>query len=275
MKIIIAFIALFCASVTAFAQTINIIVAGKPGGSAQTRSMLMKEGLELQGYTVNLIQAGTTVKGEQIFKNTSDPVILPVTDSDNAGNTDNQPTRETYGVLEYAIPVMFCSVKYSDFSASEIKIAYSASWPPSIAESLGTLLNKKVIAIPFKNSGEAALGMISGNTDYWVASIGHYGKAPDGACFTLTGDVSYKGMTPIKELVTDYKYENLHQHGSWLIRNIDKPEQLRDALHNSFSTKNYKKWHSKKSLPVPAQRDFEKHLANSYEGAYNWGRPRD
>ena len=118
-------------SFNAVAETINIIVSGKAGGTFHTRSMLMHDTLVDMGYEVNLINAGNLSKAAQLFRTSKDPVIMPWIDSANI-KENLQPTKSTFGVLEYTAPVVFCSTKYNLFEAPKIKIGHSASWPIDI-----------------------------------------------------------------------------------------------------------------------------------------------
>ena len=127
-------------SLSAVADTINIIVSGKAGGTFHTRSMLMHDTLVDMGYEVNLINAGNLSKAAQLFRTAKEPVIMPWIDSANI-KENLQPTKSTFGVLEYTAPVVFCSTKYNQFGATKIKIGHSASWPIDIFISLEEALH--------------------------------------------------------------------------------------------------------------------------------------
>ena len=135
-------------SLSAVADTINIIVSGKAGGTFHTRSMLMHDTLVDMGYEVNLINAGNLSKAAQLFRTSKDPVIMPWIDSANV-KENLQPTKSTFGVLEYTAPVVFCSTKYNQFEAPKIKIGHSASWPIDIFISLEESLGKAEVRATF------------------------------------------------------------------------------------------------------------------------------
>ena len=258
-----------------YADTINIILPGTPGGSSHARTMLMKTGIELQGHEVNIIEAGTLPKGEQIFNNTELAVIMPWVDGTNAGKADLQPTAITFGILEYVANVVFCSNKYKDFSADRITVGYVGNWPESIVTSLGDALNKEVVPIPYKNSGETVLGFQAGNVDYVALASSRLTTLPAGTCFAVTGDREFAGMSLTKEIMNTYAYNDLAQHGYWLIKNFDNLDETRSILHKAIQHEEYAKWHNKKFLNVPTVAFDITHLENSYNGAYAWGRSRD
>ena len=106
---IIYFFVFMLFSFSVMAETINLIVSGKAGGTFHTRSMLMHDALVEMGYDVNLINAGNLSKAAQIFQNTNNAVIMPWMDSANL-KENLQPDEQTFGVLEYTAPVVFCFV---------------------------------------------------------------------------------------------------------------------------------------------------------------------
>lgn len=275
MKKLLSILIFMVFTVNAYADHINIIIPGKPGGSSHARAMLMQTGLELAGYHVDIIEAGTLPKGEQIFNNTDLPVIMPWVDSTNAGKADLQPTMETFGILEYVANVVFCSNKYNDFSADRITAGYTGQWPESILTSLGEALDKEVVPVPYKNSGETVLGFQAGNVDYVALASSRLTKLPEGTCFAVTGDREFAGMGLVKEIITDYEYNDLAQHGYWLIKNFDDNKEIRNILHEAIQHEEYAKWHNKKFLNVPTVAFDLEHLENSYNGAYAWGRQPD
>ena len=75
-------------------------------------------------------------------------------------------------------PVVFCSNKYSDFSADRITAGYTGQWPESILTSLGEALDKEVVPVPYKNSGETVLGFQAGNVDYVALASSRLTKLP-------------------------------------------------------------------------------------------------
>jgi hypothetical protein len=77
MKKIYYLILMLMFSFSAVAETINIIVSGKAGGTFHTRAMLMHDTLVDMGYEVNLINAGNLSKAAQLFRTSKDPVIMP------------------------------------------------------------------------------------------------------------------------------------------------------------------------------------------------------
>ena len=77
----IYFLLLLLFSFSAMAETINIVVSGKAGGTFHTRSMLMHDALVDMGYEVNLINAGNIGKAAQVLRTSITPIIMPWIDS--------------------------------------------------------------------------------------------------------------------------------------------------------------------------------------------------
>jgi len=251
-----------------FAETLNIIVSGKPGGTFHTRAMLMRDALIELGHEVNLINAGNLSKSAQIFKTTNDAVIMPWIDSANV-KENLQPNANSFGVLEYRAPIIFCSKKYKNFSAEEIVIGYSASWPTQIFDSLSLSINKPVKSIPYRNSGDLVLGLVSDDVDYVAISLSKLGKLPQGSCFAVTNDINVQGIDPLDEIVKHFDYNYINQHAYWLQKNNDV-DLLRSILIDAINTADYKKWiESKLFISNFVWQDED--IIKSQQGAKDWG----
>ena len=266
MKKIYYLILLFLFSFSAVAETINIIVSGKAGGTFHTRSMLMHDALVDMGYEVKLINAGNIGKAAQMFRSSTDPVIMPWIDSANL-KENLQPTSSTFGVLEYTAPIVFCSTKYKLFEAPKIKIGHSASWPIDIFINLEETLGKQVQPVPYRNSGDLVLGFVSGEIDYIAISMSKLKKLPDGSCFAVTSESPIQNITPMKHVLENYQYKNIQQHAYWLIKNYDK--SIRLLLSSAILSPDYNNWISSKSF-VLGSFDFND-LHRSQMGAISWG----
>lgn len=253
-------------SLSAVADTINIIVSGKAGGTFHTRSMLMHDTLVDMGYEVNLINAGNLSKAAQLFRTAKEPVIMPWIDSANI-KENLQPTKSTFGVLEYTAPVVFCSTKYNQFGATKIKIGHSASWPIDIFISLEESLGKEVKPVPYRNSGDLVLGFVSGEIDYIAISMSKLKKLPEGSCFAVTDHFGIQNITPMKHVLENYEYRNIQQHAYWLIKNYDQSIKL--LLSSAILSPDYKNWITSKSFVLGS---FDHNdLAKSRMGAVSWG----
>ena len=262
----IYFLLLLLFSFSAMAETINIVVSGKAGGTFHTRSMLMHDALIDMGYEVNLINAGNIGKAAQVFRTSKNPIIMPWIDSANI-KENLQPTSSTFGVLEYTAPVIFCSTKYKSFDATKIKIGHSASWPIEIFISLEETLGKEVKPVPYRNSGDLVLGFMSGEIDYIAISMSKLPKLPAGSCFAVTNDVSIAGITPMKNILKHYEYKNIQQHAYWLIKNYNK--FVRMLLSTAILSNEYKDWITSKSFVISTF-DYND-LERAQQGAENWG----
>ena len=64
MKLLKIFLLTMFMTVSAHAETITVIVTGKPGGTFHARSMLYVEELTKLGWDTNIIQAGSCVKAQ-------------------------------------------------------------------------------------------------------------------------------------------------------------------------------------------------------------------
>jgi hypothetical protein len=266
MKKIYYLILLMMLGVGAMAETINIVVSGKAGGTFHARSMLMHDALVDMGYEVNLINAGNLSKAAQVFTTTSEPVIMPWIDSANL-KENLQPTESTFGVLEYTAPIVFCSQKYSSFDAQKIQIGHSASWPDKIFISLSNRLDKPVDAVPYRNSGDLVLAFVSGEIDYIAISMSKLKKLPEGSCFAVTNNAPIENITPMKNVLQGYEYTNIQQHAYWLIKHYDK--RVRLLLASAILSPTYKDWIMSKSF-VLSSFNFND-LQRSQQGAVNWG----
>ena len=251
-----------------FAETFNIIVSGKPGGTFHTRSMLMHDALIELGHEVNLINAGNLSKSAQIYKSTDEAVIMPWIDSANL-KENLQPNQDTFGILEYRAPIVFCSKKYNDFNADEIVIGHSASWPIEIFNTLSIAIDKPVKPIPYRNSGDLVLGLVSDDVDFVAISLSKLSKLPQHSCFAVTNDVPVQGINPLDTIVKDFDYNYINQHAYWLQKNNDVTP-LRSILIEAIKTPSYKKWIESQlflSDFIWHDNDFTKSL----QGAIDWG----
>jgi len=259
---------------TVSADTFNIIVSGKPGGTFYTRAMLMHDFLVDQGHDVNLINGGNIAKSEQLYKTMDEPVIMPWMDSANVDKANIEPNQQTFGILEYKAPVLFCSIKYNDFTPDTIKIGYSASWPKKLFNELQIVLEKPVKFIPYQNSGDLVLSLNSNEVDYIAISITQLKKLPEGSCFAVTNSQTVNGIEPLKTLVKNYKFSDISQHAYWLINNYNEPDQIRKILDNAVSSAEYNEWLGNLQV-VKNKLDVMSDLKSSVNGAYVWGRTYD
>lgn len=265
-KILILFFMLMHSHV--FAETINIIISGKPGGTFHTRAMLMHDALIELGHDVNLVNAGNLSKSAQIFKSTNDNVIMPWIDSANV-KENLQPNETTFGILEYRAPIIFCSKKYTNFNADKISIGYSASWPTQIFDDLKKVTKKEVKAIPYRNSGDLVLGLISEDIDYVAISLSKLDNLPHNSCFAVSYETSVQGIDPLDKILDNFTYNYINQHAYWLQKNNDV-NYIRSILIDAINTPAYKNW-IQSQLFVS---DFVWHnsdLEKSQQGAYDWG----
>ena len=263
---IIYFFVLMLFSFSVMAETINLIVSGKAGGTFHTRSMLMHDALVEMGYDVNLINAGNLSKAAQVFQNTNDAVIMPWMDSANL-KENLQPDETTFGVLEYTAPVVFCSTKYKNFDAPKIKIGHSASWPLDIFISLEEDIGKEVKPVPYRNSGDLVLGFISGEIDYIAISMSKLSKLPDNSCFAVTNDAEIEGIASMQSITSNYQYDLIQQHAYWLTKNYDA--QMKSLLARAIMTPVYMEWITSKYFVLST---FDKDdLTKARQGAVDWG----
>ena len=251
-----------------FAETFNIIVSGKPGGTFHTRSMLMHDALIKLGHDVNLINAGNLSKSAQIYKSTDKAVIMPWIDSANL-KENLQPNQNTFGILEYRAPIVFCSKKYNDFGADEIVIGYSASWPIQIFNRLSIAIDKSVKSIPYRNSGDLVLGLVSDDVDFIAISLSKLSKLPQDSCFAVTNEVTVQGINPLDNIVKDFDYNYINQHAYWLQKNNDV-DTLRSILIDAINTEDYKKW-IESQLFLSNFSWHENDITKSQQGAIDWG----
>lgn len=265
-KILILFFMLVHSYV--FADSISLIISGKPGGTFHTRSMLMHDALVELGYDVNLVNAGNLSVSAQIFNTTSDPVIMPWIDSANV-KENLQPDATTWGILEYRSPIIFCSKKYKDFNNNKITIGYSASWPSQIFDNLQYASQKEVKSIPYRNSGDLVLSLISDDVDYVAISLSQMNQMPQNSCFAVTNREPVQGIDPLDKLLPNFDYNYINQHAYWLQKNTDV-DIVRSLLLDAIKTPAYKDWiQSQLFLSDFALHDDD--LSLSQHGAYDWG----
>ena len=253
-------------SAVGYAETYNIIVSGKSGGTFHTRSMLMHDALKDAGHSVNLINAGNLSKAAQVFKTTEDTVMMPWIDSANL-KENLQPDHNTFGVLEYTSPIVFCTTKWTDFNAPKIQIGYSASWPIGIFVALQEKLGKQVKPIPYRNSGDLVLGFRSEEIDYIAVSMSQLSALPTDSCFAVTNEVTLQGIKPLHTFLPDYKYKYIKQHAYWLTKNAD-PDFI-DIMIQSIKSKSYSDWILSKSFVMSKFENDD--LMKSQQGAIDWG----
>lgn len=266
MKKVILLLIFFCTNV--FAETFNIIVSGKPGGTFHTRSMLMHDALLELGHEVNLINAGDLSKASQIFQTTNSAVIMPWIDSANL-KENLQPNELSFGILEYQAPIVFCSQKYNDFTAKEIVIGYSASWPKEILTSLEKATGKKVKSIPYRNSGDLVLGFLSNDLNYIAINLSQIDKLPQSSCFAITSEKTFQNIKPLSKILPNYHYHSIKQHAYWLQKNNDV-DNLRSILIKAINTTDYKNWIDSQLFESNSTWSLED-LRQSQQGAYDWG----
>lgn len=265
-KILFLILILFSSNI--FAETFNIIVSGKPGGTFHTRSMLMHDALVDAGHQVNLINAGDIGKSSQIYKTTSDPVIMPWIDSANLIQ-NLQPNQDTFLILEYRSPIVFCSKLYKDFDVPEILIGHSASWPIDIFDSLEQHTGNKVKPIPYRNSNDLLLGFLANEIDYIAISLSKLNELPASSCFAVTSNTKTLGINSLDQILPNYKYNYINQHAYWLARNQDV-KTIREIIISAIQSEKYKNW-IQSQLFISDLTFNENDLQQSQQGALDWG----
>ena len=266
MKKVILLLIFFCINV--FAETFNIIVSGKPGGTFHTRSMLMHDALLELGHEVNLINAGDLSKASQIFQTTNSAVIMPWIDSANLIQ-NLQPNQDTFLILEYRSPIVFCSKLYKDFNVPEIIIGHSASWPIDIFDSLEKHTGNKVKPIPYRNSNDLLLGFLANEIDYIAISLSKLNELPASSCFAVTSNKNTFGIKTLDQILPNYNYKHINQHAYWLSKNQDV-KTIREIIISAIQSKKYKNW-IQSQLFISDLTFNENDLQQSQQGALDWG----
>jgi len=265
-------IVLLFLSFGATADTINLIVSGKAGGTFHTRSMMMYDYLTHQGHDVELINAGDHAKSKHALINSDTPTIMPWMDSANV-KTLIEANPDTFGILDYVSPIAFCSTKYKYFQPDEIVIGYSASWPNKIFKSLAYTIDKTVRSIPFKNSGQLVLAFQTNDLDYIAVSLSKVKKLPTGSCFAVTGHLPIDDMQPLKNALPDYDYRFISQHAFWFAVNFDNQTAIRQLLLDAIHSGEYSAWVDKSKFIAPVSIDnIDDQLASVLIGVDNWSK---
>lgn len=265
MKKILTILFLF-STLVLNAETFDIVVSGKPGGTFHTRAMLMHDALIDLGHEVNLINAGNLSKSAQIFSQSNGKLLMPWIDSANL-KENLQPTQETFGLLEYTAPIVFCSTKYKQFDADVIKIGHSASWPTEIFSSLEEALGKPVKDIAYRNSGDLVLAFVSGEIDYISINMSKIKKLPANSCFAVTGDQPIGGVDPISTLLPDFAFRDIKQHAYWLIKNQNP--KVSNILQQAINSPSYSAWLGSQLFIKGSLENND--LSNTQKGSLAWG----
>ena len=286
MKLLKIFLLTMFMTVSAHAETITVIVTGKPGGTFHARSMLYVEELTKLGWDTNIIQAGSCVKAEQIVKNTDDPVIMAWNSGSNAGKCDIMPTEENFIGLDYVAPMLWCSIYDSrdaliNFFAEDEPIAFAtgASYNRDIFDQLALELGKPMKIITYKNSGSALKGFIGGDADYIFTNLGKATKIVNGGhgeCFLSSGTTKINEVPQMSEIMPSHKYAFLQQNAFVIGANLNEDILFSlvedfNVIYESSAFNEYIATNNFTHLPLPREDAIEV----SRTGAYLWGRPLD
>ena len=286
MKLLKIFLLTMFMTVSAHAETITVIVTGKPGGTFHARSMLYVDELTKLGWDTNIIQAGSCVKAEQIVKNTDGPVIMAWNSGSNAGKCDIMPTEENFIGLDYVAPMLWCSKFDSrdaliNFFAEDEPIAFAtgASYNRDIFDQLALELGKPMKIITYKNSGSALKGFLGGDADYIFTNLGKATKIVNGGhgeCFLSSGTTAINEVPQMSSIMPSHKYSFLQQNAFVIGANLDD-KMLKalvedfDAIYESSAFIEYISNNNFTHLQLPR----EDAIQVSRAGAYLWGRPLD
>ena len=144
-------------SAFSFAQDINIIVNGKPGGTFYDRSNLYAEELGKAGYKVNLINIPKNTAAAEHFNSTKEPSLMVWIDA-LAPVRPLEATQENFVANEYSAPLFLCAI------TGKIGGTIGAPKMYVMEPVLEMIPGGKII--PYKNTGATLNASLAGEVDF-------------------------------------------------------------------------------------------------------------
>ena len=145
-KILIMLIAMFV-SFSAMAKEINVVISGKAGGSSYSRSIMLGDYLESQGYKVNMIKSMNAKKGYAWFQKSDEPTIIALTDATYAEISKKKLQTKNVGVIEFENYLHLCGD-----TSGDAKFSWRSDYPKGYDGLLAKALGVSITPIPYDRS---------------------------------------------------------------------------------------------------------------------------
>jgi len=211
------------------AKEINVMAVMPEGGNTYRQAQMLADSLTKTGYKVNFVKTNSCVNTKHFFENNPQtPAIYLFTDllynEFLATECDLPLTKDNFvTTVNFRINAL-CSAAaihpdadsaMSLFkSTRSITIASVTSTPPSVIESFGAALGKKVTMVPYAKTSDSVRGVLSKDADFWYGGL-TAGIAGNEQlfCWANTGPKTINNMIPLKELTPAYQQSEYGSYG--------------------------------------------------------------
>lgn len=244
-KVVFALITGMFVSTSALAETVEVLINGKPGGTFFARSTMYAEGLEKLGWTVSTKDLKKGSRGLEYFLETDQPTLMVY-------GAEHGPLRGTYHDVDNFVSAeytsgMYLCVNKGALDKNKIKLGfvkvYNTEFFVNWLESQG----KTVTQLPYENSGYTLQGILGGDVDAMMINQSKATKfMKDGnACVMQTGEKETLGVPSYREFNTTGSVPV--QLTTVMGKNIDL-EQLRVAVKQVQQSEEFQNWLTKNNL---------------------------
>ena len=235
-KILIMLIAMFV-SFSAMAKEINVVISGKAGGSSYSRSIMLGDYLESQGYKVNMIKSMNAKKGYAWFQKSNEPTIIALTDATYAEISKKKLQTKNVGVIEFENYLHLCGD-----TSGDAKFSWRSDYPKGYDGLLAKALGVSITPIPYDRSSAEIEALLAKDIDIALFNTKNALKvnAKGISCPYYTGSTPDKnvGAEPLTTLTKD-KRATLSFTYFTMIKNIDDVDQFRKMLSNQIENPEY------------------------------------
>lgn len=210
-------------------KEISVMAVQPEGGNTYRQAQMLAESLTKTGYTVNFVKTNNCINTKNFFKNQPHtPAIYLFTDllynEFLASGCDLPLTKDNFvTTVNFRINALCSSaVVYPDAvsamtlfrSAKPITIASVTSTPPSVLESLGAALGKKVTMVPYARTSDSIRGVLSKDADFWYGGLtANIAENTQLFCWANTGPKTVNTMISLKELIPAYQAAEYGSYG--------------------------------------------------------------
>lgn len=155
-------------STVALADSIQWIINGSPGGSFHKRGTLYIESLRAQGWEVEVKDLKKNAQGVEFFKTTDQPSAM-VTIANATAKLGYDQTLDNFVSAEYVEGLFLCTT--ADAMEKDT-VTIGATKGYNIDSFIAYLesQDKKVVRLPYENSGHTLQGIMGGDVTAMVAN---------------------------------------------------------------------------------------------------------
>ena len=237
MRNILIFIMATFMSFSAMAKEINVVISGKAGGSSYSRSIMLGDWLQSQGYEVNMIKSMNAKKGYAWFQKSDAPTIIALTDATYAEISKDALQPTNIGVIEFENYLHLCGN-----TSGDARFSWRSDYPKGYDKVLSQALGINITPIPYDRSSAEIEALLAKDIDMSLFNTKNAIKvtAKGISCPYYTGSTVDKnvGAQPLTTLTSDDKATLSFTYFT-MIKNIDDVEALRSILSKQIENDEY------------------------------------